>query len=181
MLPPRRNLRTRQNLSSLLLRRPNRFSCSATAESSCPASPCGTRVYPGTRDHAYFLRPVLLCFLGALHHHFPIRLQSSRRISDVPAGDWKLFKHDHGTVSHSCRTPSTTCKPRRLQSALWNPQFFGSKQEELLEFAERYKADVILVSETGLKNADIFNLPNFRSNCSDRPKHGGGVTILCRN
>lgn len=71
----------------------------------------------------------------------------------------------------------------RLRSAViafWNAKSVRNKREELLEFIERYRVDVVLISETWLDSVDELKLPNFETYRSDRPTWGGGVAILCK-
>lgn len=63
----------------------------------------------------------------------------------------------------------------------WNANSVQKKRDDLLALAGRLKSDVIIISETKLKNSDKFYLPGFFTIRNDRDGgRGGGVLIAVR-
>jgi endonuclease/exonuclease/phosphatase family metal-dependent hydrolase len=67
-----------------------------------------------------------------------------------------------------------------LKMLSWNCHSIIPKKSELSRFLDSSPYDLILLSETWLKDSDSFNLPNFNCYRIDRPYGGVAIFINCK-
>jgi hypothetical protein len=77
-----------------------------------------------------------------------------------------------------------TARPRRtnvakaLRLACWNADGVRDRKLELEHFLSQHGVDICLLTETHLRERDVFRLANYICHRTDRPTGGGGTAIL---
>jgi hypothetical protein len=79
-----------------------------------------------------------------------------------------------------------TARPRRtnvakaLRLACWNADGVRGRKLELEHFLSQHGVDICLLTETRLREREVFRLPNYVCHRTDRPAGGGGTAIMVR-
>jgi hypothetical protein len=70
---------------------------------------------------------------------------------------------------------------KALPLASWNADGVRGSKLELERFLSQHGVDICLLTESHLRERDVFRLDNYVCYCTDRPTEGGGTTIMvCR-
>lgn len=76
----------------------------------------------------------------------------------------------------------STINLKEIKLANWNANGTKSKKSTLIEFLSRHKIDIACITETHLKNTDLFKINGFNIYRTDRNSthSSGGVAILIK-
>lgn len=76
---------------------------------------------------------------------------------------------------------NATKQLKTIKIAAWNANNVIYKKQELIQFTIEHNTDIILISETWLREANKFKIPNYYTYREDRKTGpGGGVAILIK-
>jgi hypothetical protein len=69
---------------------------------------------------------------------------------------------------------------KALLLACWNADCFCGRKMEMEHFLSQPIVDICLLTETHLRERDVFRLANHVCHRTDRPTEGGGTAIPAR-
>ena len=79
-------------------------------------------------------------------------------------------------------SPTTTNSVSGHSLLQWNCQGIRNKKEEIIQYIDSFKIDILTVQETMLDTNQNFNLPNYNIERCDghfnRRAHGGVATFI---
>jgi exonuclease III len=67
---------------------------------------------------------------------------------------------------------------KALRLACWNADGVRGRKLELEHFLSQHGVDICLLTETHLRERDVFRLANYVCHRTDRLTEGGGTAIL---
>jgi hypothetical protein len=84
-------------------------------------------------------------------------------------------------MNNTNKTPKMTKQNTTfaVQIAYWNANSVKNKKNELIEFIDENKIDIMLLGETWLRTGDNFKIPNYVIYRNDRLDQPGGGTAVC--